>query len=320
MFENLQCATVDGIKWVDTPGLADVKQREKAAKGITMALKEPGRYRFIFVVTEKAGHADPMDVATIATVLNAIDKEKIPFGVIINKVSSKVLKRASCNPADREKLALSINSGFYQTEHFFMAQKVDSAFDQDNYICPDWFVAPIKAFIAKVPSVEIRPEMVDDVDGQNLDNVAQMIKKMVSKMLDQQKAQLDAMQKQHECTLEEMRRQNEQNRVLVEQSRIEAQERFEAAERERRAADERFHQAQLALIEQANAKEAELFQMRIELDQSRLEAQNAADREIDAKIRLLKIEQNNDRDDSIGGVILRGIGKFVEPIFSGLFD
>ncbi|KAJ3359741.1 hypothetical protein GGF31_003764, partial [Allomyces arbusculus] len=59
-----------------------------------MALKQPGRYRLIFVITEKAGRADPMDVATIATVLNAIDQDKIPYGVIINKVSPRVIKRA----------------------------------------------------------------------------------------------------------------------------------------------------------------------------------------------------------------------------------
>ncbi|KAJ3349751.1 hypothetical protein GGF32_005302 [Allomyces javanicus] len=310
MFENLQYAIVDGIKWVDTPGLADVKQRELAAKGITMALKQPGRYRLIFVVTEKAGRANPLDVATIATVLNAIDQKNIPFGVIINKVSPKIMKRVVCNPAEKQSLCMSINSGFYQTEHFYVAKLLRDAYDNDDYICPGEIVAPIKAFIGRVPTVEIQPDMIEKMDANKLDDVAQTIEQMVGKMMEQQRVQIETMQRKHEEDLAELRKQHEQNRALVELQRAEAQQRYEAAERERRAAEERFHEAQIALTQQQGAKEIEL--MKLEIERTRQDMATAAELENEAKVELMQSQDDDNSDDdedddfSFRGVILRG--------------
>lgn len=45
----------DGITYLDTPGLADIKLRQQAAEAITKALKQDGTYQVFFVITLEAG-------------------------------------------------------------------------------------------------------------------------------------------------------------------------------------------------------------------------------------------------------------------------
>ncbi|KNE69148.1 hypothetical protein AMAG_14005 [Allomyces macrogynus ATCC 38327] len=324
MFEHLQFAIVNGIKWVDTPGLADVKLCKKVAKGITKALQQPGHYCQIFVVTEQLGHTNPLDMATIVTVLNVINQGDIPFGVIFNKILPKVMKRVMCNLAKKLKLLTFINSGFYQRKHFYLVQMLQEPYDQDNFLClQDTFVAPIKTFIDEVPTIKIRPEMVQEVDSNNLDKVAQLIEWMVANMMEQQQAQLEAMQQQHKQALVEMCKQSEQNRTLVEQHHIEAQEQFETAKCEwhAAAAEEWFHQAQLALAEQSGAKEAEVLKMQLVLEQACKEAHVVAEEANAAKIRLMKSQpQDDDWNYSLSSVILYEVEGIIGSLISGIFE
>jgi GTP-binding protein EngB required for normal cell division len=77
--------------YIDTPGLADVKTRQKAAVEIEEALKKNNNYKIVFVATLESGRVRPDDVTTIETVCEAI---KVPFeyGIIFNKVTSGVIE------------------------------------------------------------------------------------------------------------------------------------------------------------------------------------------------------------------------------------
>ena len=78
----------DGILYLDTPGLADIKMRQAAASAITEALRLSGIYQIFFVVTLSAGRLRPEDLTTIWLVLlNAPDINQ--FSIIINKLSHK---------------------------------------------------------------------------------------------------------------------------------------------------------------------------------------------------------------------------------------
>lgn len=64
----------NGITFMDTPGLADIKLRKAAAQAITKALKKNGTYQIFFVVTLEAGRVRAQDLTTIRLVLeNASD-------------------------------------------------------------------------------------------------------------------------------------------------------------------------------------------------------------------------------------------------------
>ena len=77
----------DGITYLDTPGLADVKLRKKAAKAISKALKKTGTYQIFFIVTLEAGRIRPEDMTTISVVLNSAKDIKY-YSIIINKLST----------------------------------------------------------------------------------------------------------------------------------------------------------------------------------------------------------------------------------------
>ena len=84
-----------GIRFGDTPGLADIAMAERAAEAITTALKDganQGRRTLIFfIVTVEAGRVKPDDLFTIKQVMGSITfpdgtrPSKNDYGVIINK-------------------------------------------------------------------------------------------------------------------------------------------------------------------------------------------------------------------------------------------
>eukprot|EP00735_Rhodelphis_limneticus_P001361 TRINITY_DN11962_c0_g1::TRINITY_DN11962_c0_g1_i1::g.16955::m.16955 TRINITY_DN11962_c0_g1::TRINITY_DN11962_c0_g1_i1::g.16955 ORF type:complete len:309 (-),score=9.41,AIG1/PF04548.11/5.6e-11,MMR_HSR1/PF01926.18/1.3e-08,MMR_HSR1/PF01926.18/1.5e+03,DUF258/PF03193.11/8e-08,Dynamin_N/PF00350.18/0.0032,Dynamin_N/PF00350.18/50,Dynamin_N/PF00350.18/1.3e+03,AAA_25/PF13481.1/0.24,AAA_25/PF13481.1/22,AAA_16/PF13191.1/0.012,AAA_16/PF13191.1/9.1e+02,FeoB_N/PF02421.13/0.011,Miro/PF08477.8/0.033,ABC_tran/PF0000 len=77
----------DGNIYCDTPGLNDVKIRDKAAKEIEEGLKLGGMYKLIFVITLESGRVKPEDALTMKVVLAAIHQvPRLDFGLIINKL------------------------------------------------------------------------------------------------------------------------------------------------------------------------------------------------------------------------------------------
>ena len=75
-----------GIVYLDTPGLADIKMRQDAARAITEALRKKGQYQIFFVVTLSAGRFRPEDLTTIwLVVLNTQNITVV--NIIINKLS-----------------------------------------------------------------------------------------------------------------------------------------------------------------------------------------------------------------------------------------
>merc|ERR1712217_380034 len=88
-FDKCQCA--DGLTYMDTPGLSDVKLRKQAADAIAQALRSGGFYRVFFVVTLEAGRFKADDLTTIRLVLGA-SQDIRDYGLIINKVSKRVAK------------------------------------------------------------------------------------------------------------------------------------------------------------------------------------------------------------------------------------
>jgi len=86
---------VNGVMYMDTPGLddADQEMKKKAADAVTESLKANGIYKVFFIITLESGRFDPRDSTLISVILDhAPDITK--YGLIINKVS----------PAMRSKL------------------------------------------------------------------------------------------------------------------------------------------------------------------------------------------------------------------------
>lgn len=111
---GMTCAFVSythgGVSYSDTPGLEDVKIRETAAAAINQALKQEGKYRLFFVMTEEAGRIRPADVQLMDTVLNAIGTD-VRHCIIFNKLSKKLMAKFVQDDDAKMKILSAWNSG-----------------------------------------------------------------------------------------------------------------------------------------------------------------------------------------------------------------
>lgn len=171
-------ASADGNNYFDTPGLADMKKREEAAKAIEEALKQNGCYKIIFVIFLQSGRVLPDDVATIQCVLNACPIIGNNYGIVINKVPESVVKQV------KEKIEIicaSIFSGSIPPTAFIHINVKDKDLDDEN----DKFkpVTPeLQKFIQVLPSITIAPKDVAQIDTKNYDKVVEEYQKLISKL------------------------------------------------------------------------------------------------------------------------------------------
>ena len=167
MTYQLDKKTHNGITYLDTPGLADIKMRKEAAKAITDGLKNYGIYQIFFVVTLEAARLRATDLATIKLVLENV-KDITSYSLIINKLSKRVHdnfhesnRKEVKNLAseldfevgmnrDPPKLLLLLNNAkLYDAENEFM--KLDN----------------LDEFVNEAPCVKLQPSNVNDIPGDN---------------------------------------------------------------------------------------------------------------------------------------------------------
>ena len=152
-----------GIFYLDTPGLADIKMRQGAASAITEALKQNGNYQIFFVVTLSAGRLRLEDVTTIyLVILNAKDINK--FSIIINKLSQKEYDGLQDKNEKSKLLApLKVMGGCHEYTVFLLLHNptLEDADDETvNY--PE-----LVSFVENAHSVNIVPSNVSDIPGDD---------------------------------------------------------------------------------------------------------------------------------------------------------
>lgn len=165
----LQWYRYNGVTYGDTPGLSDITQRKQAGEEITKALKANGRYRLVFVCTVESGRVRPDDVTTIHTVLEAINDDSFPYGIVINKMSSKLLTKYNAENEIETRQAINkcLNLNHSPTSHIF-AYPLNAKLEDDNNIVvkPD---PEFVRFLDQLPAKILPPEQVKAVDVETFD-------------------------------------------------------------------------------------------------------------------------------------------------------
>lgn len=149
----------DGIMYLDTPGLADIKMRADAARAITEALRQNGRFQIFFVVTLSAGRLRPEDITTIWLVLlNAPDIAS--FSIIINKLSRKEYDYLQNDKKKLKLLAPLKLTGKFKVLLLLNRQMLKDADDTiEGY--PD-----LDKFVNDAPWVDVDSSNVNDIPGE----------------------------------------------------------------------------------------------------------------------------------------------------------
>lgn len=148
-----------GKYYLDTPGLSDLQLRKRAAEEIEKALKEDGKYRIFFVMTLQAGRVRPEDIATINTVMDAIQDGNGTFNILINKVNLREKKSIMGNPVFLAQLYSQINSGKHKTDSIYYIEDDYRIHNEDSeYIIIN---EELKSFIYRdSKSIVIAPQKV----------------------------------------------------------------------------------------------------------------------------------------------------------------
>ena len=222
----------DGITYGDTPGLADIKLRKTAAAEISKALKSgDDHYKLIFVVTVEAGRVRPADGVTMKLVLDALPPN-VPYGIIINKVTKKIINKINSDTHALKTLLACLNEGRDNpTAYIHLYEKLDELEDEDNQVHEP--SVGLRQFLDMLPSVRIKPDDVKEVNASEFEaleekhaqQMAQLREnnKKLQEKLDQDRKQLqqqlDQVKKANEKAAEDARKMKEEHKNALEQAR-----------------------------------------------------------------------------------------------------
>ena len=163
MTHKLEKETHNGITYLDTPGLVDVKIRQEAAKEITTALHQGGIYQVLFVFTLEFGRFRPEDFATMKLVLESAPDIK-HFSVIINKLSANAYDRLLCKSGAKLKMLITElvvpTSSSDEPPTVLLLKNQIKLYDRDNEFVR---MNELNEFVEKAPIINIKSAHVNNL-------------------------------------------------------------------------------------------------------------------------------------------------------------
>ena len=157
----------NGITFMDTPGLADIKLRKAAAQAITKALKKNGTYQIFFVVTLEAGRVRAQDLTAIRLVLeNATAITS--YSLIVNKLTPRLYKELLGDEGKKmRQLVAELNFSGAQNVHppeILLLLRKDQLDDADNAFAE---LEGLKSFVENAPCVKVIPNHVRNIPSDD---------------------------------------------------------------------------------------------------------------------------------------------------------
>ena len=152
----------DGNCYIDTPGLDDLENIQRAASEIEKALKQGGDYRVFFVVTLESGRIRSKDKSTMKLVLEAAREIKNSFSIIVNKVPKPFHERLKKSPAEMSDLRAKLNANLPEpTERIFLHERQEAIDDVDDQMpaLSDEFLR----FIKEGPQILVTQDNVQQI-------------------------------------------------------------------------------------------------------------------------------------------------------------
>jgi len=197
----------DGITYIDTPGLSDVKIRKQAAEEIKKALEPVGNVKrqcqVFFVITLEAGRIRPDDKVTINLVLEAAESIGSYYSIIINKLPKPTYEKLSASEEMRLALRTGLLEGLkFPTANIYFAKK-DAALDDEDDVLVE--LDPIlRQFIEQARPVEI--DSVKSIDVQDFE-----------KLFEKLSAQMEELKNDRDLLLRRLAEQDVMYKKLVEE-------------------------------------------------------------------------------------------------------
>ncbi|RLN44244.1 hypothetical protein BBJ29_006319 [Phytophthora kernoviae] len=180
--EHFQKLTHENVQYMDTPGLADRKLKDKAAAAITEALRQTGQYKLFFLVRLENGRVVSDDLATIEIVLKSIELDDVPFTIIINNVKKRQYSNMMEKGTDFLKVVALINSIKYTTPHIVFIPIISELDEEDNVVTD--LPGDVESFIRfEAPVCEISPQLVKPIKIEDFNKISEALREIQEQLL-----------------------------------------------------------------------------------------------------------------------------------------
>mmetsp|Transcript_41957 Transcript_41957/g.96297 ORF Transcript_41957/g.96297 Transcript_41957/m.96297 type:complete len:565 (-) Transcript_41957:63-1757(-) len=173
--------------FMDTPGLSDIQKRQQAADAITQALRRGGHYKIAFVVTLENGRVRADDLATMKLVLDAAPITN--YGILVNQVQPKVLDRLLGRNGFKEQAAGQLKEILVHLMGTMEGRATPSIHAVPRDMDLDGEDNVVKAvddgtleFLCGLQGMEIKPEAVVRVRGEDFDSVKERVAKSMEEL------------------------------------------------------------------------------------------------------------------------------------------
>jgi len=256
---KLQEVVVNGIKYADTPGVADDTYRAAAGQAMAEVFKAGGRIKTLFFITQQAGRVVVQDVATMRIVLDSVPDIGQNYGIIVNKMSSEVLSEMS-KPDNAMAFITSLFQGipdkFKHNNIIFIASNPTIAQGKKTFLTMDELNPSLREFLKfNVPYATIEPGKFTDIPVDQFDRLTKQIEDLQLEVQLSKEAQEEETKrlaaKVQEAEAAKLQ-QLEDSRKEYEQTITEMMQRMQKEEQEMRAANDEArrseHQARLDMM------------------------------------------------------------------------
>ena len=170
---KLEQKVVGDTKFCDTPGLADVRQKVEAGIAIRDSLNMGGPHKVLFFCQLNDGRVNMADKTTMKLVHDAAREIGSKFGIVVNKVSKKMLKRIENQPEIEKEFREILCDGIPKTTHvLFLPFMEDLEEEEDALVSLDKLIG-LRRFVEDVPTITLTPDLVEYIRVEEFDVVMQ---------------------------------------------------------------------------------------------------------------------------------------------------
>jgi len=283
----------------DTPGLDDVKIREKAAQEIKKALQQEGEYKIFFVGLIDSGRLRSMDVNCLKVILDCCEDIK-ECNIIFNKLTNPVKRKLEATPSDKLEEDLFSYINVRCKLQYLMLSRIDDLDDLDNQRAN---IPDLDSFVQRAQGMIIHSKNVKDIQTMNWEEdvkkLETVIKDLQVKMDEERKAMEQQRQEDKVAMAQERERidkQREQDRIATEKERAAVEERYR---KDREAQSQQHEMSMKAMEEQRNremqAINAQNEEGRRERERIQERYQTEMNRQSEESRRLMQEMQNQNQ-------------------------
>ena len=257
---QLDIKTINGVNYLDTPGLSDIERRKAAAKAITRSLKQNGIYLVYFVCNLDSGRLRPDDVTLLKLILESA-KELTTYYFIVNRVSRATKRRLDMagvldilvrGGISREKLPKDV----------LVLERFDEIDDEPNTFIP--YCTDLLDFVNASTGVQIHSTKVTQLRADEFEKMREELTARINE-IEQQRKQ-ESVQYQNQIKKLVLERDQERK----EERRLRDEERRQREEMERQRELERTqYQQQLNEIARKQREAEEKWQRELEEERQR---------------------------------------------------